>query len=168
MPENALANVSVDHVLPLEGIAQKLMELTMRPSDGSVPSASSAKVLIVEDERVVAEGLKDQLEDWGYQVCGSCGSGERAIELMAEVRPDIVLMDIRLAGALTGVEAARQIWDQFQIPTVYITAHADAETLQQAKTTATYGYIVKPFHPKAVHAAIQVALDRREKETRLL
>ena len=77
-------------------------------------------------------------------------------------------MDIRLAGALTGIEAARRIWEQFQIPIVYITAYADADTLEQAKTTETYGYIVKPFHPKAVHAAIQIALDRRERETRLL
>jgi AmiR/NasT family two-component response regulator len=75
-------------------------------------------------------------------------------------------MDIHLAGRLTGIETARRIWERFQVPIIYITAYADPDTLEEVKTTENYGYIVKPFHAKAVHAAIQLALDRREKEMR--
>jgi CheY-like chemotaxis protein len=168
MPQSAIANVTVDYVLPIEDIVQKLIELAEPGADRSASSTLAAKVLIVEDEQVVAESLKADLEDLGYHVCGSVGSGEKAIELIAERQPDVVLMDIRLAGRLTGIEAARRIWEQFQIPIVYVTAYADADTLAEVETTESYGYIVKPFHAKAVHAAVTLALNCREKEARCL
>ena len=81
-------------------------------------------------------------------------------------KPDLVLMDINLAGRLTGIEAARRIWEKLQIPIVYCTALATLETLRAAKTTECYGYLVKPFHSDGVRAAIEMSLDRREKELR--
>jgi len=168
MPQSAIASVSVDYVLPAEEIARKLVELTGQTPNGSVSFARRAKVFIVEDERVVAESLKEHLADRGFRVCGSVGSGEEAIRLIAERQPDVVLMDIHLAGPLTGIEAAGRVWEQFQIPIVYVTAYADAHTLAEVETTENYGYVVKPFHSKAVQAAVHLALDRREKETRRL
>ena len=90
----------------------------------------------------------------------------RSLDLAAHKKPDIVLMDIHLAGQMRGVDAARRIWERFQIPVVYVTAYADSETLKEVAATENYGYIVKPFHTQAVHAAIQIALGRREKEVR--
>ena len=81
-------------------------------------------------------------------------------------RPDVVLMDIHLAGSLTGVEAARRLWQTLQVPIVYCTAHADRETLEAVQTTESYGYVMKPFQTAAVRAAIELALARREKEQR--
>jgi DNA-binding response OmpR family regulator len=93
-------------------------------------------------------------------------SGERATELAKREHPDLVLMDIRLAGALTGIETARRIWQTQQIPIVYCTALADLETLKAVQTTESYGYVVKPFQIGAIRAAIELALARREKELR--
>ena len=76
-------------------------------------------------------------------------------------------MDIQLEGSIRGTEAARRIWEKFQIPIVYATAYADSATLNEVKETAAYGYIVKPFRPKDIQATIELALDRREKENRL-
>jgi DNA-binding NarL/FixJ family response regulator len=122
--------------------------------------------LIVEDEGVVAKNLELRLKKLGYEVVAAKNSGEAAITAAVEKVPDVILMDIYLAGRLTGVEAARQIWEQLQIPIVYITAFADLETLSEVKTTEAYGYVMKPFQTEAIHAAIQLALNRREKELR--
>jgi len=166
MPRSAIASVTVDYVLPIKDIVRKLIELVEQAADRSAVSTLPARVLIVEDEEVVAEDLKEDLEEAGYRVCGSVASGEKAIELIDELQPDVVLMDIGLAGRLTGTEAAQRIWEQFQVPIVYVTAYADAYTLADVETTENYGYIVKPFHAKAVYAAVKLALSRREKETR--
>jgi len=99
-------------------------------------------------------------------VSGSTGSGQTALDLAAHDQPDVVLMDIHLSGPVAGTEAARQLWDRFQIPVVYVTAYADRATLDEVKTTQLYGYVVKPFRPEDIHVAIQLALDRRDKEIR--
>jgi chemotaxis response regulator CheB len=166
MPESAIANVSVDYILPIEGIAQKLVELTGYDPNGDLYPPKAVNVLIVEDDRVVAANLQEHLDDLGYSVQGPVASGEEAMALIAESEPNVVLMDIHLAGHLTGVQVARRIWEQYQIPVIYVTAYADPVTLQHVKTTEAYGYIVKPFHCKAVETAIELALDRREKELR--
>jgi DNA-binding NtrC family response regulator len=75
-------------------------------------------------------------------------------------------MDIQLAGKMNGIQAARQIQERLQIPVVFVTAHADLQTLAEVKTTENYGYVVKPFHPASIQAAVELALDRREKELR--
>jgi chemotaxis response regulator CheB len=171
MPRTAIDNVAVDYVLPVHSIADKLIELTSQDAAKSRSAGAMPKVLIVEDEGVVAKNLELRLKKLGYEVVASVNSGEAAITAVADkgpdvVLPDIVLMDIYLAGRLTGVEAARRIWEQLQIPIVYITAFADLETLDEVKTTEAYGYVMKPFQTEAVHAAIQLALNRRERELR--
>jgi DNA-binding response OmpR family regulator len=93
-------------------------------------------------------------------------TGEAAIELAEREHPDLVLMDIHLAGALSGVDTARRIWERLQIPVVYCTAHTDVETIRAVETTQSYGYVAKPFDTGAVRAAIQLALGRRERELR--
>jgi DNA-binding response OmpR family regulator len=120
----------------------------------------------VEDESVVATNLQLSLSEMGYDVIDWVPSGEAAIELAVREHPDVILMDIHLAGAITGIEAARRIWQKVQSPIVYCTAHTDIETLRAVQTTESYGYVVKPFQSGAVRAAIELALARREKELR--
>jgi chemotaxis response regulator CheB len=159
---SAIREVQVDYVAPVARLAQLLGEITRELDE----SGERVKVLIVEDERIVAANLEARLEERGYQVTGSTASGEDAVALAEHLRPDIVLMDIRLGGKVSGIEAARAIWDRVQVPVVYLTAYSDRDTLQAAATTENYGYVVKPFHAEAVHAAIQMALARRDRETR--
>ena len=123
-------------------------------------------MLIVEDESVVAANLQQSLVAMGYDVIDWVASGEAAIELAEREHPDVILMDIHLAGALTGVEAARRIWQTLQIPVVYCTAYSDLDTLKSVQTTESYGYVVKPFQSGALRAVIELALARREKELR--
>jgi chemotaxis response regulator CheB len=164
MPQGAVDNVAVDFVLPVAQIAPKLIELVVRqPVE---PAAASPRLLIVEDESVVATNLEQSLKGMGYDVIDWVPTGEAAIEIAARAHPDVILMDIHLAGALTGIDAARRIWQRLQIPVVYCTAHADIETLKAVQTTESYGYIVKPFQSPAVRAAVELALARREKELR--
>ena len=125
-----------------------------------------ARILIVEDESVVATNLQHSLTEMGYYVIDWVPTGEAAIELAEREHPDLVLMDIHLAGALNGIESARMIWERLQIPIVYCTAHADLDTLKAVQTTESYGYVVKPFESPAVRAAIELALAKREKEFR--
>jgi CheY-like chemotaxis protein len=164
MPQSALDNVAIEFVLPVERIAQKVIQLTGRELSGSESHRTSA--LIVEDERLAAENLRERLDELGYDVCGVVTTGESAIQTAQADYPDVVLMDIDLAGELTGIEAARTIWERLQIPIVYVTAFGDRETLKAVSATESYGYIVKPFHTAAIDAVIQLALDRRKKENR--
>jgi len=123
-----------------------------------------ATIVIVEDERVVAKDLENRLRSLGYSVVGSAPSGEAALECIDNLHPDIVLMDIVLAGSMRGTEAARQIWKRWRVPVVYLTAFSDAVVLEEIKGSEPYGYILKPFEPKQVHAVLQLALSRRAKE----
>jgi chemotaxis response regulator CheB len=165
MPEAALESVKVDYCLPLDRIAAKLVTLAnRRPSPPPVSGSRTARIMIVEDERIVALNLERRLEELGYQVCASVGSGEEALTTAATAHPDLVLMDIRLPGALDGTAAARNLWDRFELPVVYLTAYADDETLDKVKSTHSYGYVMKPFNPVEVHAVMQVALARRDRE----
>jgi two-component system chemotaxis response regulator CheB len=168
MPRSAIDNVGADYVLPLDSIPEKLAELSREEDPGYRAGQPSPRVLIVEDERIVAEGLRSSLEDLGYEVTGCVPTGEGAVEQAAAHPPDVVLMDIRLAGEISGVEAAKRIWERSQTPVVYLTGSSDRRTLDDVKTSETYGYIVKPFHAEAIHATIQLALARRERELKNL
>lgn len=117
-----------------------------------------ARVLIVEDEQIVAVDLEGHLERLGYQVLDTAPSGEEACEKAAATHPDLVLMDVRLDGPMDGVEAARRIRQICHAPIVFLTAYSDAATLDRAKLVEPYGYLVKPFVPGDLHAAIQMAL----------
>lgn len=126
---------------------------------------TAEKILVVEDERVVARDIEKRLKRLGYVIPASVASGEEAIEKVAELRPDLVLMDIRLKGQMDGIEAAEQIRADFDTPVIYLTAYADEATLQRAKVTEPFGYIVKPFDERDLHVAVEVALRRRLSET---
>lgn len=122
------------------------------------------RILIVEDERLVADDLQETLQGLGYEVSASVASGEEALAKVAETSPDLVLMDIRLAGTLDGVQTSDLIQSQFQIPIVYLTANADRATLERVKASQPFGYILKPFNEKILATTIDIALSRHQAE----
>jgi len=121
---------------------------------------SNKKILIVEDESIIAEDLADSLIALGYRVTGIAYSGEDALQLAAEERPDLVLMDVNLQGEIDGITTGDQMRSRFQIPVIYLTAYADENTLRRVNSTKPFGYIVKPFEEKTLHTTIQLALHR--------
>lgn len=125
-----------------------------------------ARIAIVEDESVAAWYLQEALENMGHEVVDSVASGEEAMQLVGATQPELVLMDIRLQGEIDGITAAAQIRNDFNIPVVYLTAHADDATLSRAIATNPFGYLVKPFQEREVHTTIEIALRRHELEQR--
>ena len=123
-----------------------------------------ARILVVEDEKIVAKDMQNGLKRLGYAVPVVASSREEAIEKVVETRPDLVLMDIALKGDMDGTVAAEQIRNRFNVPVVYVTAHADEHTLQQAKLAEPLGYITKPFEERELHAAVEMALYRFNRE----
>ncbi len=123
-----------------------------------------ARILIVEDERITAEDLQDILTELGYTVSASVSSGPAAIAKAAEIRPDLALMDIRIKGEMDGAETAQVLRQRFNIPVVYLTAHADTATLARAKLALPLGYITKPFQEAELHASIEMALHKHEQD----
>ncbi|MCZ6904837.1 MAG: response regulator [Acidobacteria bacterium] len=128
---------------------------------------ASARILVVEDERIVAKDLQSQLEKLGYAVPGVASSGAEALQKAAETRPDLILMDIRLKGEMDGVETSQLVRDQFNIPVIYLTAYADENTLKRAKITEPFGYIVKPFEERELRTNIEIALYKHRMERKL-
>jgi len=120
------------------------------------------KILIVEDEGIVALDLQDRLEQLGYEVCGIADTAKIALKMAAKHSPDLVLMDIVLKGERDGISAARQINELFGIPVVFLTAYADEKTLARAKKSHPHGYIVKPFNAQMLRSNIEMALHRHE------
>jgi len=129
---------------------------------------ANPQILVVEDESIVATGIRTMLKSFGYDVPAVASPGEEAIKKAAETHPDLVLMDIVLEGDIDGIDAAKQIRARFfDIPVVYLTAHADENTLKRAKITEPYGYILKPFNEGELHAAVEMALYKHEMERKL-
>ena len=129
--------------------------------------SSNVKILVVEDESIVAMDIKQRAENLGYTVTSITPSGEEAIKKVAENIPDLVLMDIVLKGEMDGVETAQKIRDSYDIPVVYITAYSDEKTLKRAKVTEPFGYIIKPFEDRELHSAVEVALYKHKMESKL-
>lgn len=125
------------------------------------------KILIVEDEFIVAKDLQAYLEKLGYTVCGRVNSGEKAIQHVNTTPTDVVLMDIMLKGDMTGIEAARQIRERFRVPIIYVTANTNPSIVQQAKITEPFGFIVKPFNERELHANIEMSLYKHRIEREL-
>ena len=123
-----------------------------------------SKILVVEDEIIVAWDIKETLEKLGHTVVDLVVSGAEAIETAATDRPDLVLMDIRLEGEIDGIVAGNAIYQHLKIPVVYLTAHADEFTLERAIKTSPFGYIVKPFQSRSLQSTIRVALQRHQLE----
>jgi PAS domain S-box-containing protein len=125
------------------------------------------RILVVEDEQIVAAGLCKRLASLGYEVPGTAAAGEEAVRLAEELRPNLVLMDIRLEGAMDGVEAAALIRSRFRIPVIYLTAYSNAEVLDRAKLTEPHGYVLKPFDERELHVVVEMALYKHRAEEAL-
>lgn len=125
------------------------------------------KIIIVEDESIVALDIQQRLEGMGYSVIATIASGEEAIEQCKLTPPDLVLMDIRLTGEIDGIEAAGHIRLHSDIPVIYLTAYADDETLQRAKISEPFGYLIKPIEDKELKTAIEISLQRHRFEAAL-
>jgi PAS domain S-box-containing protein len=119
-----------------------------------------AKILIVDDEVVVAEAIRRQLRSLGYLVVGMVATGTEAVQLAGEHRPDLILMDIKLKGSMDGIEAAETILARYSIPVIYLTAFSDEETLERARPTLPLAYLIKPFVSSDLRAAVELALFR--------
>ena len=129
---------------------------------------SKVNVLVVEDEIIVSKDIQYSLKKLGYNVIGAAATGEKAIELATELKPDIILMDIMLKGDITGIEASAEIKEKLQIPIIFLTAYADESTLAKAKVTEPYAYIIKPFKEIDLHTSIEMALYKHGKELEIL
>lgn len=127
----------------------------------------SSSVLIVEDEAIIAEDLRQSLECLGYTIFGVVASGEAAIEAVKDRAPDLVLIDIRLRGQMDGIDTARELRCRASLPIIYLTSHADEATLTRAKSTAPHGYLLKPFSDRDLRTAIEVAASKHLLERRL-
>jgi DNA-binding NtrC family response regulator len=125
------------------------------------------RILIVEDEPIVALGIGTSLGKMGYHVAGTAATGEQAIKAARELAPDVILMDIRLQGTMDGVSAAAEIRSSSGAPVVFLTAYADEQTLTRAKAASPFGYVQKPFQDKDLHLAIEMALLRSSLEKKL-
>ncbi len=130
-------------------------------------SLDSARILVVEDEKIVARDIKNRLRNLGYAVPAIVSSGEEAIQKAEEIRPDLVLMDIVLKGKIDGIKAAKEIYTRFDIPVIYLTAYSDKETLRRVKMTEPFGYIHKPFEIKEMRSSIEIALHKHRVDKKL-
>lgn len=128
---------------------------------------TAAKILVVEDERIVALDLKTRLSTLGYSVVAMVASGEQAVQKATELSPDIVLMDIHLEGALDGIDAAQALHDALHIPVIFLTAYSQDNTIARAEKSLPFGFLVKPVDERALHASIQMALARHAAEAAL-
>lgn len=125
------------------------------------------RIMVVEDEGIIAQDIKNCLEGLGYIVPDVVFTGREAIQRAAELRPDLVLMDIVLKGEIDGIETAAEIRKHYNIPIVYLTAYEDDRTLKRAKLTEPLGYILKPFEERYLRSSIEMALYKHEMETKL-
>jgi PAS domain S-box-containing protein len=126
-----------------------------------------ARIQIVEDEKIVAMDIQDRLESFDYNVSALAVSGEEAVKKAADTNPNLVLMDIMLKGDIDGIKAAQHIRAFFDIPVVFLTAYADENTLQRARIAEPFGYLLKPFEDKELHATIEMALYKHMMERKL-
>ncbi|OIP00295.1 MAG: hypothetical protein AUJ97_07935 [Bacteroidetes bacterium CG2_30_32_10] len=126
---------------------------------------SKPKILIVEDESIVAKDIQNSLKKMGYIVPVVVSSGEKALNEIEESRPDLILMDIMLKGDMTGIDVANVIKEKFSIPVVFLTAYADDNTLNKAKISEPYGYIIKPFKEKELQTTIEMAIYKHERDS---
>ncbi len=124
-------------------------------------------VFIVEDEVIIAKDLSLTLNKLGYNVVGHCLSGEEVLMIVEEKQPDIILMDIMLKGEMTGIDAAKEVKEKYNIPVVFITAYSDEDSINRVNTASPFGYIVKPFKTNDLRATIETALNRFNEEERL-
>ncbi len=126
-----------------------------------------ARIMVVEDEKLVALSIEKCLKSMGYEVPLTVTTGEEAVQRVIEIEPDLVLMDIRLKGAIDGVEAANRIKTSFRIPIIYLTAYSEDQTLERAKITEPFGYITKPFEERTLQATVEMALYKASMQAQI-
>lgn len=126
---------------------------------------SKTRIFVVEDEVIVARDIMQQLGELGYEAVGTCTRGEEALLQVERLRPELVLMDIQLAGATDGIATARLVRERFAVPVVFLTAFAETETLNRAKLSEPFGYILKPFDERELRTVIEIALFKHRSET---
>jgi signal transduction histidine kinase len=129
---------------------------------------SPARILVVEDESTVAFNLQQRLEQLGYDVPAIAVSGQESLELVDETRPDLVLMDIHIQGDMDGIDVASRLRETHAVPVIYLTAYSEDSTLERARQTSPYGYLLKPFSERELHATIQMAFERPRLESELV
>ena len=125
------------------------------------------KILIVEDERMIAEDIKYTLEQYNYNVTGIFNKGEDAVERVSEMEPDLILMDIMLEGEINGIETGRLILKNHNIPIIFLTAYADSKTIDSAMSISPHGYVLKPFEAEVLYAAIEIALVKHGSQVKM-
>lgn len=119
------------------------------------------RALIVEDEMLIAEELKERLSRLGFEVIGPVDSAEEGIAIATRELPDVILMDIRLKGKKDGIQEAQEIRQLVDLPIIYVTAYSDRRTVERVRRTEHDGFILKPFHRHELQSTIQVAIQRR-------
>jgi len=122
------------------------------------------RIMIVEDEWIIANDIKNCLVDLGYMVTSIVATGKEAVSAAAADQPDLILMDIMLRGEMNGIDAAREIRKSQRLPIIYLTAYDNQYLVEQAKQTENYGYLLKPFKDRELHIAIDLALHKAAKE----
>ena len=125
------------------------------------------KIMIVEDEAVIALRLEQRLTEMGYEVIGTFHSGEAAVENARDFQPDIVLMDIMMPGDLDGIDAAKILREELDIPVIFLTAYSEDKIIERAKLAEPYGYLVKPIRDRELKATIEIALYKKKVEEEL-
>lgn len=128
---------------------------------------AATKILIVEDELLTAMSLADDLEAMGYGIVDTVTSGEEAIQLANDRQPDLILMDINLAGSIDGINTAIEVRQHLNIPVIFLTSYSNDETIQRAQKTGSFGYLLKPFKAKEVRTSIEIALSKYQEELSL-
>jgi two-component system, response regulator PdtaR len=122
-------------------------------------TVSPVKILLIEDQQIIAEDLEGLLTDWGYQVVGCAASGNEALSLFKEYQPDLALVDVHIEGDTDGIEVVKQFNKTRPIPIVYLTAQADAETIERAKSSHPFAYLLKPFDEQSLQISLDLAFD---------
>jgi len=125
---------------------------------------SSTRILVVEDEAIVARDLTQRLEGLGYEVTGTAATGAEALALAQSTRPTLVFMDITIQGPIDGVETARRLVSHMDVPIIFLTAHTDTGTIQRAKQARAYGYLIKPFEERELISTIEMAVSRHSSD----
>ena len=126
-----------------------------------------ARILIVEDDAILASHLEETLTQFGYAVCGIVATGKSAIKTALEQKPDVVLMDIRLRGSMSGINTAEEIHKHLDTPIIYLTAYTDEALMQKAKITDAYAYLAKPVREQELRASLEMVLYKHKSERRM-
>jgi CheY-like chemotaxis protein len=144
-------------------VSSNVLPLAEELTDSQVRRFGKAQILIAEDDPTIAQDLKYKIENLDYEVAGITHSGEQAVVLAQSLRPDLVLMDIQLAGEMDGIQAAEQI-RTLRVPLVYVSGFCDGPMLQRAQLTEPYGYVLKPYRTDDLRISVEMSLQRHRAE----